>query len=84
MLCEEKEKGTRLTFFGSNCSIVGGEDWILEAVSCCKESCENTIVLVKLRESFVRLLVLYPHVRIWHSIEIIIGRCARGKDGGRD
>ena len=40
--------------FGSNCSIVGGEDWILEAVSCCNESCETTIVLVKLRESFVR------------------------------
>ena len=47
-------KGTRLTLFGSNCSIVGGEDWILEAVSCCNESCETTIVLVKLRESFVR------------------------------
>ena len=37
-------------------SIVGGEDWTPGAVSCCIESLEVKIVLVKLREPVVRLV----------------------------
>jgi hypothetical protein len=48
------ETGARLTLVRSNCSVVGGEDWILEDVSCCNESCEIRFVQLKLRESFVR------------------------------
>jgi hypothetical protein len=75
------ETGARLTLFRSKCSVVGGEDWIVEGISCCNESCENRTVLVKLRDPFVRLLEC-PHVgsvRIRRAI--IIERRARGREG---
>jgi hypothetical protein len=43
--------------FRSKCSIVGGEDWILGAVSWSIESSGVKIVLVKLWELLVRYVV---------------------------
>jgi hypothetical protein len=42
--------------FRGKCLIVGGEDWTPGAVSCCIESLEVKIVLVKLREPLVGLV----------------------------